>query len=334
MSHWKIVKMLALAAAVLLAPAHAALAGGGGGGDPGAQFRGDLDGDGVTDVVFRKASSGSVNIFLLNTDGSVDQQGGFASPGSDWVIRGLGRNDSGDTDDIFWQNTTTAAIKVWYMNGTSRSGTAIVGTQTNTNWGVVGVGDLDNDQRADLVHVRSDNNNVAVWVLDGADISESSTYSGDSDLDFAGIGEFSGDENGDIVWQGDGSVFAWPMDGATRDGTLTLGTSFNPNWSLDTVLDVNGDNRGDLFFTRDGTNSAAIWDMDGDTISSSAGFAVGSAWDVGGSGQVDGSAGEDVIWGRNSGRTVIWNFNGTTRTSTNEVDVNAGSNNPIVNQGE
>ena len=79
-----------------------------------------------------------------------------------------------------------------------------------------------------------------------------------------GTGDFNGDGDDDILWQGsDGAPAVWMMDGAHVDWLGTVGP-FNPgpNWEIKGTGDFNGDGKDDILWQgSDGT--PAVWMMDG-----------------------------------------------------------------------
>jgi hypothetical protein len=54
--------------------------------------------------------------------------------------------------DIVWEDPQADAHKVWFMNGTSKTGEAnFQTTDDDINWRVVGVGDFNGDGNGDLL---------------------------------------------------------------------------------------------------------------------------------------------------------------------------------------
>ena len=46
---------------------------------------------------------------------------------------------TGSSPDILWRYTTTGQNAVWYMNGATLIGTAMLPTEGDLNWKIVGV---------------------------------------------------------------------------------------------------------------------------------------------------------------------------------------------------
>ena len=71
--------------------------------------------------------------------------------------------------DILWRNTTTGETAIWFINGTTVTSTASVGT-VPTTWSIVATGDFNGDGKADIVW-RDTSGNVAIWLMNGATVS-------------------------------------------------------------------------------------------------------------------------------------------------------------------
>ena len=139
----------------------------------------------------------------------------------------------------------------------------------------------------------------------------------------AGIGDFNGDGDADVLWRNsNGSLAEWLMDGSTISSSATptyQGSVVSPDWSWNVagVGDFNGGGDADILW-RNSDGSLAMWLMDGSTITSSAtpayeGSAVspGSSWSVAGIGDFTG-ANDDILWRNSNGSLAMWLMDGST----------------------
>ena len=148
----------------------------------------------------------------------------------------------------------------------------------------------------------------------------------------AGISDFNGDGNADVLWRNsDGTLADWSMNGTTimSSGILNIGgTAVKPDatWSVVGTGDFDGDSRADILW-RNSSGTLAEWSMNGSSIVSSgivnfAGAPVnlGATWSVAGIGDFNGDNKRDVLW-RNAtdGSLVEWNMNGSTVTQSSVV---------------
>jgi hypothetical protein len=103
---------------------------------------GDLNDDGKADIVWRNRSTGGLVAWLL--DGPQVLGWGLLSTSAvadqNWKIRALRDINSDGQADLVWQNSSTGAIVVWYMNKFQmlRWGYLSVPTVGDTDWAIVG----------------------------------------------------------------------------------------------------------------------------------------------------------------------------------------------------
>jgi hypothetical protein len=128
--------------------------------------RGDFNGDGKSDVLWRRTSTGQVVIWPMNGC----TMGNSGSPAlvsdSHWQIKGVGDTDGDGKADILWHYDTTGSVHIWRMNGTS-----IVQPQTIATvpleWRIDGVGDFNGDGKSDILWRNTSTGQVSVWHMNG-----------------------------------------------------------------------------------------------------------------------------------------------------------------------
>jgi hypothetical protein len=108
--------------------------------------RGDFNGDGKSDIVWRNYGSGQNAIWYM--DGLTVIGGGAFNPApSDWAIVGVGDVNGDGKPDIVWRNTTSGSNAVWYMDGLNVIGGGAFNAAP-TSWAIVGVGRLQRGRQA------------------------------------------------------------------------------------------------------------------------------------------------------------------------------------------
>jgi hypothetical protein len=89
----------------------------------------DFNSDGQSDLVWRNTMTGRVIVWLM--DGITRTSAPTIWPATnagdaDWVPRAAGDFNADGRSDVIWRNTTSGRVIVWYMNGTTRLGTAVI----------------------------------------------------------------------------------------------------------------------------------------------------------------------------------------------------------------
>jgi hypothetical protein len=193
---------------------------------------GDYDGDGVTDILFRKhrngvQQTGPVSVFFM---------------------------DGGRVRDIVKLSTMRCTVR---NNGSTRCRS--VKARVKKNWQIVGSGDYNGDGRSDVLFHDALENKFDLWTMLGGGTYESELLPDDFGNDAAVIasGDFDGDGMSDIFWRDleTGDVDIW---GLTEDSTLgPLEGGGNP-WTAIGAGDFDGDGRDDVLLREAITDRLAV----------------------------------------------------------------------------
>jgi serralysin len=213
------------------------------------------------------------------------------------------------------------------------------------SWSVAGIGDFNGNGNSDILW-RSTNDTLVNWSMDGSQISSNQevTFAGvaaapDSTWSVAGIGDFNGDGNSDVLWRNiDGTLVDWSMNGSqiTSIQQVTLqGSPAAPDasWSIAGIGDFNGDGASDVLWRN--TNGTLIdWSMNGSQIASTqqvtlqgSAVAPDATWSVAGIGDFNGDHNSDVLWRNNDGTLIDWTMNGSQVASVQSV---TSQGNPVT----
>jgi hypothetical protein len=188
--------------------------------------------------------------------------------------------------------------------------------------------DFNNDGKSDIFFRNGAGINY-VWQLNGlAIVSQGQLPGVDTTWAVAGIGDFNGDGNADILWRqaSTGANYVWHLSGAFTGGVMTIISqgllpSADSSWSVAGIGDFNGDGKSDILWRKtDGT--VYIWHVNGAVISggllqiSSQGLlpSVDSTWSVAGIADFNGDGKSDIFWRNVDGTNFIWHIDGTTFT--------------------
>jgi hypothetical protein len=277
----------------------------------------DLNGDCLSDIVWRNGTSGQVDTWLLNGT-SVIGAGSPDSVYSDWSIVGQ-RDFNGDGfSDILWRNTG-GLLEVWLMNGNSVIGGGSPGSPS-TEWTIAGTGDFNNDGKGDILWRYTGtgpyNGVVLLWFLDGATvIGGGLSGSAASVWTVAGTADFNRDGFTDVLWRNTstGEVDIWLLNGVTIIGGGGLGEA-DADWAIAGTGDFDGDGHSDILWRNSRTGQVVIWLVDGArVIGAGLAGAVTTDWAIAQTGDYNGDGKSDILW-RNTttGQVLIWFMNGLT----------------------
>jgi len=202
---------------------------------------GDLNGDGMPDIVWQHVFYGWLGAWLLNGNNVVSTQLLSIDRVADlnWVIRAVGDIDGDGHADLIWQHRTQGWVAAWRMNGTQVVSTTFLSIpQTAVDWEIVGAGDLNGDGKADLVFQHRAGW-LAAWYLDGTTVTAAQmlTFSRLTDLAWhiRAVGDCNGDGRADLLWQNDtnGYLGVWFLNGVNVSGQSLLSTTRGDlNWRL------------------------------------------------------------------------------------------------------
>jgi serralysin len=131
-----------------------------------------------------------------------------------------------------------------------------------------------------------------------------------------GLGDLNNDGNEDVVWRDSaGKSYVWLMNAQSIAQGAALTSSngvdmltLSQAWQVKEVADFNGDGKADILWRNASASQAAIWYMDGKTVTSGAMYEnVADSMEVGGVGDFDGDGKVDIFWrDRTSGANSIW----------------------------
>jgi hypothetical protein len=235
---------------------------------------------------------------------AITSQGVAVAPGASWSVAGIGDFNGNGNDDILWQQSGTGALVEWLMNGSQISSSVTptyqgIAASPDTSWSIAGIGDFNGNGNDDILWQQSGTGALAEWLMNGGTISSSvtPTYQGsavspDTSWSVAGIGDFTGNGDADILWRQSGteSLVEWQMNGGTilSNSAITYqGSTVAPpsSWNIIEIGDFTGAGTSDILWQQSGTGALIEWQMNGSQIVSSqsvtsegTAVAPGSTW--------------------------------------------------------
>ncbi len=190
------------------------------------QHVGDMDGDGVADIVWRNISTGAVAIWYLTADGRVGFNAEFGAVPLEWRIVKTGDFDGNGVDDILWHNTSTGQVNVWFKSiGHNQVLDLSVGSAPPV-WVPQVVMDLDGDGRSDIFWRNTSTGQTFVWYMMGNTHYDAAGPSVPN-LQWNAVASFAGfndAQQSGIVWRNGstGEVYYWRVNDRPTGSTFAV----------------------------------------------------------------------------------------------------------------
>jgi hypothetical protein len=232
--------------------------------------KGDFDGDGVLDYVWRNSSTGQVYLMFMTSPTEV--KGGavvWTEPDAHWRIVATGDLNGDGKTDLIWWNSATGMVFGLLINGSSTPTGAVIWTEPDvTHWRIVAAGDLNNDGKADLIWWNSSTGMVFGMLMDGTTVSSSEviwTEPAVANWRIVGIGDLDGDGKADLVWRNrsTGMVFGMLMNGLAVSSSGVVYTEPDLNWEIVSIGNYTSDAKADLLWRNKTTGMVFLLPMNG-----------------------------------------------------------------------
>jgi hypothetical protein len=264
---------------------------------------GDVDKDGVADILWYDPTSRRSAIHYMTNEGQIKAAGYIKAAGADiqvplgegWNPVGLGDVNVDGNLDVVWRSTALDVLAYWTVTGTNTTlagggfiknagGTADFKVGDTTSTGVK-LGDFDGDGKVDVL---LSNGKVALLGGSvGANVVAKGLLTlpsnGDTSLVVRAVGDYNGDGTTDLAWESTNAdkqvleylkILSGSFDPAAANFKLLATTGTPTTWNIGASKDFNADVTPDLVWHNSVANGkTAIWAIDKTT----GGFVLGGA---------------------------------------------------------
>ncbi|MEA2571766.1 MAG: hypothetical protein QOI24_3767 [Acidobacteriota bacterium] len=256
-----------------------------------ARIRGDFNGDGFADLLWRNASNGQNRIWLMNNSTMTSSVSLPTTSVLDWRVGGVGDMNGDGYQDIVLRNPVSGANAVWFMHDTTYVSSKIIDSWNDADWQIVSVFDLGSDGSYDLLWHNDVLGQTVAWQMNGTTNTGTIGYQtvADNRWRLAGTADLRGLGQRDLFWHnaasqtGSGAVAEWYMSGFTISSTATLPQSVTLDWRACALANYNNDSNQDVVWQNSTDGSLVVWYLTSTGTVSSTAFIVGNtdpAWVV------------------------------------------------------
>jgi hypothetical protein len=290
-----------------------------------AEAVGDLNRDGINDVIYRNTTNGEQTAFIvfLGEGGRIIGQDFVKfnntalsiADNANWQIKGLSDMNGDGALDIIWHNAEQDSTAIWYLPGTTSTNLLSAAFVTRPGGAdakfnapgtrLVGVGDFDGDGKAEFLYRNNATDRTTLWKLNGSEVAQEQVLlaTGQAGWEIKLVADFNNDGRADIAWQNtrlDTSATWLTAPATTAVGPIanTPATGYflpkpGANWSFEAAADFNNDGTNDIVLRNKVTDTLRIWTIkDGQVLADNviangtSTFILGNPeWDVEGAGQ-------------------------------------------------
>jgi hypothetical protein len=273
----------------------------------------DFNGDGISDIAFRQASTGQMVTWLEGSDGFDEQVALPVVADQTWQVVGSGDFNGDGSADLLWRQSTTGQNVIWLMKNGAFSSQLALPTVVSAQWQVAGIGDFNGDGTADILWRNASSGQNVIWLMKNGSFSSqvSLPIVGDLSWKVAGIADFNGDGTSDILWRdaSTGGMVDWSIVGGAFKTQYALPVVGDQTWQIQGVGPFSGSATAGIVWRNSASGGVVVWTLSNGVFQSQLGLPIvaDQTWQIRQVGDYDGDGGASLLWRQSStGTAVIW----------------------------
>ena len=228
---------------------------------------GDINGDEVSDILWRNSETGENVVWYMGTSGQVINADFFPSVDDDeWQLTSFADfNGDGETD-LLWRNDETGENLLWLLNNENVSSVVSLPTYDDDTWSLADVADFDGDGNIDLLWRDTRSGDNTVWFFNGTQIIGTGLLPrvSDREWELVAAADFNEDQKADILWRSSytGEIAVWIMNETQFVSGAAINAPIVPlEWEIADALDYNGDGKPDILWRNVLTGENVLWQI-------------------------------------------------------------------------
>jgi len=195
---------------------------------------GDINGDGMNDLIWWNKQTGQVSAMLLNGTSVTNAGLIYTEPDTTWKIVAAADFNGDGKSELLWWNSTTGQVAISQTSGTNTSSVNLNWNNPDTNWRIAGAGDLDGDGKADIIWHNRSTGQVRGMQTDGTSVTNSAIFytEPDTQWEIVSVNTYNSDNKADLLWwnQQTGQTMLMNMNGLSVSGVAQLTTALDTTW--------------------------------------------------------------------------------------------------------
>ena len=200
---------------------------------------GDVNGDGITDLIWWNRLTGQVSVMPVNGTTAVTGNNSiiYTEPDTNWRIVAAADFNGNGKAELLWWNSSSGQVAIGQTNGTNASTANLIWTEPNTDWRIAGAGDLDDDGKAEIVWHNKTTGQVYGMQTNGTSVTNGAMMytEPNTNWEIVSVGNYNSDNKAELLWwnQQTGQVFLLPMNGlSVAPGAALLYTEPDTTWHI------------------------------------------------------------------------------------------------------
>lgn len=267
---------------------------------------GDFNHDGVSDVLLRNATTGSVGYLDTGTGHTIGN-----IPGG-YKIAGTGDFDHDGTTDVLFESNAGGFFAEWIMDNGHVRVEGGVGYKPGGST-VAGTGDFNHDGTSDILFQNPSIGLIALWQMNNGHVAvEAGMGFAPDGFRFAATSDFNGDGTSDVLFQNaaSGAMALWQV--ADRHIAIEAGLGTAPSgFHFLATGDFNHDGTTDVLF-QNASGFVAEWVVNNGHVTTELGLGVApSGFSFAGVADVNHDGTHDILFQNASGAVQSWQMQNT-----------------------
>jgi hypothetical protein len=296
---------------------------------------GDINQDGLVDLVFRNSESGENLIFFLNQTGTVASHKYTTKLSNAWVAKGTGDFNNDGITDIIFRNNESGENLIYFLNSDGSRKSYAYTTKISSIWDMVGIGDFNGDDISDILfrNIENGKNLISFQNSDGSRKSYAYTTKVSNIWEVVAVADFDNDSIADIFYRnienGKNFISFQNSDGSRKSAKYT--TSISNDWIVGGIGDFDKDGIKDILYrnTQNGKNLISFQNLDGSRKGYYYTNIISTDWNVAMVADFNGDQIADILYrNKDNGKNLIsfQNSNGSRKSYTYTTKLNTDWN--------